>query len=406
MLSPRLSAAETAVLHDTYRHLHRTPELSMQEHRTAEFIERRLDEFGIEHFRCGGTGVVGILRNGDGPIVAFRADTDGLPIAEDTGAEYASTATGTLPDGTVVPVMHGCGHDTHVAAALGAVAAIVRQPEAWSGTIIWLFQPGEETAAGAAAMVADGLWDRVPRPEVVLGQHVIPFVPAGSAAIAVGDAMAMADSLRVTVFGRQSHGSQPQDSIDPIVIGAHMVTRLQTIVSRELPPQSPAVVTCGTFHAGLKENIIPDRAEFTLNIRTLSEETRGRVLAAVTRIVNAEADAAGAPRPSIEELYRFPLLHNDPGHSARVEAALRAELGEDGVMTIPPAMGSEDFGWLAQAIGVPNVYWVFGAYSPETDPDAKPRAMNHSPFFLPEIEPTLGTGVRAAIAAIGAYVAV
>lgn len=401
MLQTTLTAAELDTLHNTYTHLHQNPELSMQEFKTAEFIESRLDELGAEHFRCGGTGVVGILRNGEGPVVAFRADSDGLPIKEDTGAEYASNATGTLADGTVVPVMHGCGHDTHVAAALAAAEQMTKQRDAWSGTVVWLFQPGEETAAGAAAMVADGVWDRAPKPEVVLGQHVIPFCPTGSVALATGTAMAMADSLRITVFGKQSHGSQPQDSIDPIVLGAYMVTRLQTIVSRELSPQAPAVVTCATFHAGLKENIIPDRAEFTLNIRTLSEDTRERVLAGIARIVNAEAAASGAPEPLIEEMYRFPLLHNDVEQSAAVRAALVAELGDAQVQDLPPAMGSEDFGSFAQAIDVPNVYWVFGAYSSSVE--APP--VNHSPYFLPEMEPTLSTGVRAALAAIGSYVA-
>ncbi|WP_025134433.1 amidohydrolase [Leucobacter sp. PH1c] len=401
MLTTHLTAAEREHLHESYRHLHRTPELSMQEHRTAEFIEARLAELGIEHFRCGGTGVVGILRNGDGPVVGFRADTDGLPIQEDTGADYGSTATGTLDDGTVVPVMHGCGHDTHVAAALAAAALLARQPGEWSGTVVWVFQPGEETAAGAAAMVADGIWERAPRPTVVLGQHVFPAAPAGSVALATGPAMAMADALRITVHGKQSHGSQPQDSIDPIVLGAHMVTRLQTIVSRELPPQSPAVVTCGTFHAGLKENIIPAAAEFTLNIRTLGTDIRAHVLGAITRIVNAEAEASGAPRPTIEEIYRFPQLTNDERESEAVRAVLERELGAGNVLRIPPAMGSEDFGTLPDSIGVPGVYWFFGGFAEGTvDPP-----VNHSPHFLPDLEPTLSTGVSAAVAAIGHYLA-
>lgn len=391
-----LPAIEHDAMLETYRHLHRNPELSMQEHRTAEYIEQRLDELSIEHFRCGGTGVVGILRNGDCPVIAFRADTDGLPIQEDTGAEYRSDARGTLADGTDVPVMHGCGHDSHVAAALAAARVMQRERAGWSGTIVWIFQPGEETAEGAAAMVADGLWERAPIPELVLGQHVVSEVPTGSVGIASGTAMAMADSLRVTVWGQQSHGSQPQNGIDPLVLGAHMVVRLQTIVSRELAPQDPAVVTCGTFHAGLKENIIPDRAEFTLNIRTLREDTRDRVLAAITRILNAEAAASNAPAPEIAEMYRFPLLFNDPERATGVRAALATELGEAQVVELPPAMGSEDFGWLADAAGVPNVYWVFGAYPAGT---VSPP-VNHSPFFLPDPEPTLETGVRAAVAAL------
>lgn len=401
MTDTHILESELTELHDTYRHLHRSPELSMQEHRTAEFIESKLDEAGVEHFRCGGTGVVGIMRNGDGPVVAFRADIDGLPIQEDTAADYISEATGELADGAVVPVMHGCGHDTHIASALTAMRVLLREQASWSGTIVWIFQPGEETAAGAAAMVADGLWDRAPKPEIVLGQHVVPQVPTGSVGLASGSAMAMADSLRVTVFGTQSHGSQPQNAVDPVVLGAHMVLRLQTIVSRELSPQEPAVVTCGTFHAGLKENIIPDRAEFTLNIRTLSEDVRGRVLAAITRILNAEAAASRAPAPLIEEIYRFPLLHNDPAHTERVRESLRGELGDGNVQELEASMGSEDFGWLAHGAGVPNVYWVFGGFP--ADETAPP--VNHSPFFLPVMEPTLSTGVRAAVSALRGYLA-
>lgn len=398
MITTTVSPALSENLLATYLHLHAHPELSMQEHETATFIEAELTEIGLEHFRCGGTGVVGIDRNGDGPVVAFRADTDGLPIQEDTGAEYASQATGTLPDGREVPVMHGCGHDTHVAAALGA-ARLMREREAeWSGTIVWIFQPGEETAAGARAMVDDGLWDRAPQPEVIFGQHVFPF-PAGTVRLTPENAMALADSLRVTIYGRQAHGSQPQDSVDPIVLGAHMLTRLQTIASRELSPLDPAVVTCGTFNAGLKENIIPDRAEFTLNIRTLTGEVRHQVLAAVERIVKGEAVVAGAPEPLIEELYTFPRMYNDPSHTERVRQALIGELGAENVAVTPPKMGSEDFGWLGDSIGVPYVFWMFGG----ADPKDPAPAGNHSPHFLPVPEPTLSTGVRAILAGLGAY---
>ena len=400
MLNTTLSAEDTTQMLGIYRHLHANPELSMQEHRTADFIEAELDRLSIERFRCGGTGVVGILRNGDGPVIAYRADIDGLPIAEDTDADYASTATGTLPDGTEVPLMHGCGHDTHITAALMAAQLLTQQKPAWSGTVVFIFQPGEETAAGARAMVEDRLWDRAPRPQVVLGQHVFPFA-AGDVAVTSGSAMALADSLKVTLFGRQSHGSQPQDSVDPIVLGAHIITRLQTITSRELAPLSPAVVTCGTFHAGLKENIIPDRAEFTLNIRTLTEQVRDQVLAAVERIILAEAQASNAPAPRIERLYDFPRLYNDPQQTELVTAALQAELGMQRVHFQQPKMGSEDVGWLGDSIGVPTVYWFFGGF----DPQQQRPPVNHSPHFLPLEDPTLATGVRAALAAIGHYVA-
>ncbi|MCK9868256.1 amidohydrolase [Nocardiopsis dassonvillei] len=395
---PLPAAPDTERMHRIYRHLHSHPELSMREHATADFIAAELDDLGVENFRCGGTGVVGVIRNGQGPVVAFRADTDALPIAEDTGLDYASTATGTLDDGTVVPVMHGCGHDTHVTSLLTAARVLLEGSAAWAGTLVLVFQPGEETAAGARAMVDDGLWERAPRPEVVLGQHVMPLA-AGTVTISHGTAMAMADALRVTLYGKQSHGSQPQSSIDPIVLGAHVITRLQTVVSRELDPRSPAVITSGTFHAGLKENIIPDRAEFTLNIRTFEQPVRETVLAAVRRIIAAEAAASNAPEPLVEEIYTFPRCHNDPAAAGRVEAALRAALGEENVAVGQPVMGSEDFGHLADSIGVPSVYWMFGGF----DLDAGEPPVNHSPYFGPLMEPTLATGTRAAVAGILAY---
>ncbi|MGP4993166.1 amidohydrolase [Glutamicibacter bergerei] len=400
MLSTALTEDETRTLHENYLHLHAHPELSMAEYKTAQYIQERLNELGIENFISGGTGVVGIQRNGDGPVIAFRADSDGLPMKEDTGADYASVDTGVLADGTQVPVMHGCGHDTHVASALSAAQVLARDTENWSGTVLWIFQPGEETAAGARAMLSDGLWQKVPHPQVVLGQHVFPF-QTGSIAVTEGSAMALADSLKVTLYGKQSHGSQPQDSVDPIVLGAHIITRLQTIVSRELHPLSPAVITCGTFHAGLKENIIPDRAEFTLNIRTLTEEVRAQVLAAVTRIINAEAVAANAQAPLIEELYNFPRLYNDPEQTQSVATAFGQEFGASQVRFSPPAMGSEDFGALADALDVPNVFWMFGGF----DLSAGPAPVNHSPHFLPDYIPALDTAVRAALTAIGYYVA-
>jgi amidohydrolase len=382
-------------MHALYRHLHAHPELSMQEHHTAAFLEDHLDRLGIEHFRCGSTGVVGVMRNGDGPVVAFRADIDGLPIAEATGLPYASSARGTLPDGTNVPVMHGCGHDTHATTLLTAVKLLDRAREHWAGTLVLIFQPGEETAAGARAMLADGLWNRAPRPEVVFGQHVMPG-PAGTVTLSHGTAMAMADALKITVYGRQSHGSQPHTSIDPIVLGAHMITRLQTIVSRELNPTAAAVVTIGTFHAGLKENIIPDTAEFTLNIRTFDDDVRHHVLNAVHRIITAESVASSAPEPRIEKLYDFPRCYNDPQAASALQDALARELGTDSVLEGPPLMGSEDFGHLAEAIGAPSVYWTFGGFSP----DRRMLPTNHSPFFAPDEEPTLSTGTRAAVAAV------
>jgi amidohydrolase len=387
---------------ELYKSFHRAPELSSIEHRTAEAIEARLTELGIEHFRSGGTGVVGLLTNGEGPVVGFRADTDGLPIAEATGLDYASTATGTLPDGSEAPTMHGCGHDTHITAALAAAQYLTANRDAWHGTVVLLFQPGEETAWGAKAMVDDGLWDRAPRPEVVLAQHVMPL-EAGKFWLRAGNMASLADSWRITVRGRQAHGSQPEKSLDPIVAAASMVLRLQTIVSRELAPMTPAVVTVGTFHAGLKENIIPETAEFSVNVRTPDEDVRAHVLGSIRRIVAAEAAASGIDEPAIVEINRFPRLFNDAEHTARATAALEAGFGPGSVIAEPLGMGSEDAGWLGDAIGVPVVFWSFGAFPAEAFADGASPAGNHSPHFAPDAELAVVNGTGAALAVLLEY---
>lgn len=387
---------------EIYKDYHRSPELSSTEHRTAEAIEARLTELGIEHFRSGGTGVVGLLANGEGPVVGFRADTDGLPIAEATGLDYASTATGILPDGSKAPTMHGCGHDTHITAALAAAQYLATNREAWHGTVVFLFQPGEETAWGAKAMVDDGLWDRAPRPAVILAQHVMP-AKAGTVSLRPGNMASLADSWRITVRGRQAHGSQPEKSLDPIVAAAAMVLRLQTIVARELAPMTPAVVTVGTFHAGLKENIIPETAEFSVNVRTPDEAVRAHVLNAIRRIVAAEASASGIQEPAIVEINRFPRLFNDAEHTARATAALKAAFGPDSVSAEPLGMGSEDAGWLGDAIGVPVVFWSFGAFPAEAFDDGAAPAGNHSPHFAPDAELAVVNGTGAALAVLLDY---
>ncbi|WP_240690137.1 amidohydrolase [Arthrobacter sp. PAMC25564] len=385
-----------------YKGYHRAPELSSVEHRTAESIEARLAGLGIEHFRSGGTGVVGLLTNGEGPVVGFRADTDGLPIAESTGLDYASTATGTLPDGSEAPTMHGCGHDTHITAALAAAGYLTANRDAWHGTVVFLFQPGEETAWGAKAMVDDGLWDRAPRPEVVLAQHVMP-IEAGKFWLRAGNMASLADSWRITVRGRQAHGSQPEKSLDPIVAAASMVLRLQTIVSRELAPITPAVVTVGTFHAGLKENIIPETAEFSVNVRTPDEDVRTHVLGSIRRIVAAEAAASGIEEPAIVEINRFPRLFNDAEHTSRATAALKAGFGPDAVIEAPLGMGSEDAGWLGDSIGVPVVFWAFGAFPAAAFADGKAPAGNHSPYFAPDAELAVVNGTGAALTVLLEY---
>lgn len=402
-LTTRLRTAVTDSLAEAvadYQQFHRTPELSMAETQTAAAIAEFLTGLGLAPQTFGGTGVVAVIENGEGPVVAYRADTDGLPIAEDTGLDYASHAEGTLPDGTTTPVMHGCGHDTHITVGLYLARFLTEHREAWAGTVVLLFQPGEETAAGAQAMLDDGLWETVVNPEVVYGQHVWPG-RAGDVYVSSGTAMAMSDSLRVTVRGKQAHGSQPENAIDPIVLGAFMITRLQSIVSREISGRDTAVVTVGTFHGGLKENIIPETAIFTLNIRTFDEDVRAVVLDRVHRIVRAEAEASGAPEPLIEPMHSFPRCVNDPDRTAAFVSAAGAELGEDHVHVVPAVTGSEDFGAFGDALGVPYVYWFFGGYSPGVLDGDEPPAGNHSPHFAPDDVPTiLETGLRAALTAV------
>lgn len=384
---------------EIYRDLHAHPELSMQEERTARVITQHLEKLGANPQRCGGTGVVGVVDNGEGPVVAFRADTDGLPVKEDTGLPYASTATGTLPDGAEVPTMHACGHDSHVTSALSMAAHLVANKAVWSGTLVLIFQPGEETAAGSAAMIADGLWEKVPRPDIVLGQHV-SNLPEGHIQTRPGHAMALADSWKVTVHGQGAHGSRPHDSIDPIAQAAYMITRLQSVVSRELDPTTPAVVTVGTISGGLKENVIAAEAEFTLNIRTVAEDSRELVLSRVRRVLEAEAAASGAPTPTVEELYRFPRCYNDPAATPGVVDALCAEFGPDAVQgDAPRRMGSEDVGRFGDDLGVPMVFWWFGGHDPSCFENGTP-AGGHSPFFAPEDTRVVRAGSRAAISAV------
>lgn len=395
-----------------YKDVHAHPELSMQETRTAGLAADRLRAAGYEVTTdVGNTGVVGLLRNGDGPTVMLRADMDALPVEEATGVPYASKVTATDPEGKTVPVMHACGHDMHVAWLAGATALMANAREAWHGTLMAVFQPAEETAAGAQAMIDDGLFKRFPKPDVVLGQHVM-VGPAGMLGGRSGAITSAADSLQIRLFGRGAHGSMPQASIDPVVMAAAVVLRLQTIVSREVAAAESAVVTVGALQAGTKENVIPDEAIIKLNVRTFDEGVRKRVLAAIERIVNAEAAASGAPKPpEITPLDRYPLAVNDAAASKRVAEAFRQYFSPERVHETGPASASEDFGSFGSEWGVPSVFWFMGG----TDPDvyAKAKAANrvnelptnHNPRFLPVIHPTLETGVEALVVAARTWLA-
>src|SRR3954467_11973444 len=383
-------------LEDLYRDVHSHPELSMQEHRTAGKAAERLEAAGYDvTSEVGGTGVVGALSNGDGPTGMLRADMDALPGKEATGLEYASTATATDPAGDEVPVMHACGHDMHVAWLAGAAALLAGCRDAWKGTVLAVFQPAEETAQGARAMIDDGLLDRFPKPEVILGQHVMP-APAGAIGYRAGTTQAAADSLDVRLFGRGAHGSMPESSVDPVVMAAATVLRLQTIVSREIAANQAAVVTIGALQSGTKDNVIPEEALLKLNVRTFDEQVRTHVLDAIKRIVEAEATASGAPRPpEITMTEHYPLTVNDPERTARVAAALRGEFGDDRVRELSaPVSASEDFGSFGMEWGVPSVFWYVGGTDPaayrlaeQAGRVAQDVPTNHNAKFAPVIHP-------------------
>ncbi len=396
--------AMTPELEDLYRDIHAHPELSMRERRTAGLSAGRLRDAGFDVTEgVGGTGVVGLLANGEGPTVMLRADMDALPIREATGLPYASRVTAT--DGT--PVMHACGHDMHVTWLAGTTALLARARDAWHGTVLAVFQPAEETAQGAQAMIDDGLFERFPKPAVIFGQHVMPAA-AGEIGYRTGTTQAAADSLQVRLFGRGAHGSMPESSVDPVVMAAATVLRLQTIVSRELAAAESAVVTVGALQAGTKDNVIPDDALLKINIRSFDEDVRRRVLNAIERIVQAEAAASGAPRPpEITTTEHYPLTVNDPGWTRRVAAALRGRFGDGRVHELAaPVSASEDFGSFGTGWGVPSVFWYVGGTAPATYRAAEQAGRvaediptNHNPAFAPVIDPTLETGVAAMVTA-------
>ena len=397
---------------DLYRDVHQHPELSHQETRTAGLVAERLRAAGFEvHEKVGGTGVVGVLRNGDGATVLLRADMDALPVREATGLPYASEVTGTDADGNEVPVMHACGHDMHVACLAGAAQVLADGRDHWHGTLIALFQPAEEVGDGARRMVEDGLSSLVPTPQVALAQHVMPE-PAGQLITHVGAALSAADSMRITLHGRGAHGSMPQAAVDPVVLAAMIVVRLQTVVAREVAPGETAVLTVGSVQAGTKSNVIPDRAVLQLNVRTFSDATRRTVLAAIERIVRAECEASGCPKePEFELFDRFPLTENDPATTDRVAAAFADAFG---ARAAPGGQqsASEDFSDIPTALGVPYTYWFIGGIDADVYAAAERAGriaqdipVNHSASFAPVLQPTLDTGTQALVVAALAWLA-
>lgn len=396
-------------LETIYQDLHSHPELSMQEIRTAGIAADYLAAYGFEVSRgVGGTGVVGILRNGSGSTVMLRADMDALPVAEATGLPYASTVKARDEDGNEVGVSHVCGHDLHVTWLMGTARLLSEHRAIWKGTVLAVFQPGEEVGRGAQGMMDDGMAERFPRPDIILGQHVM-VGQAGTVGYRSGTILSAGDSMKIKLFGRGAHGSMPQNSIDPVIMAASTVLRLQTIVSREIGPLDSAVLTVGALQAGTKENIISDEATLKLNIRTYDEDVREHVLSAVKRICCAECAASNAPRnPEFTTLNSYPLTENDAAATTRVAAAFHALLGERAYKT-GPASASEDFSIFGRQWGVPYVFWIVGGTDAQTYLEAKAKKQinaipaNHSPMYAPTLHPTLKTGLQAMLTAASAW---
>ncbi|MET7994102.1 amidohydrolase [Amycolatopsis sp. NPDC005232] len=400
-------AAALPGLEALYVDFHRHPELAFAETRTAAELARRLEADGFEvHPGVGRTGVVGVLRNGEGPTVMLRADIDALPVEEKTGLEYASTARGVDESGNDVPVMHACGHDMHATWLSGAASLLAAARQDWSGTLLVVFQPAEEGNGGASEMIADGLFDLAGRPDVVFGQHLVPG-PAGWVLTRPGVLMAASDTLRITLHGRGGHGSRPETTVDPAVMAASVVLKLQTVVSREVAATEPAVVTVGSLHVGSVGNVIADDAVLEVNTRAFGDGVLLRLRAAIERIVNAEAVGANAPKPpTIELLNSYPATSNDETASDQLTEVFRGHFDEGTVLPAPLVTGSEDFGEFGAAAGVPSVFWLVGGLEPQEVITAMTEGRfesdipsNHSPRFAPILHPTLRAGVETLVVA-------
>jgi amidohydrolase len=412
-LMPVLATAQTnqlkeqleLVLPDAYAlylDLHQHPELSSHETRTAALLARRLRQLGYEVTEnVGGTGVVGIMKNGSGPTVMLRTELDALPVEELTGLPYASKIRTKDDSGRDVPVMHACGHDLHMSSWWGTAAIMARTKDTWHGTLMLIAQPAEETISGAKRMVEDGLFTRFPKPDVGIALHDTNDMPVGQVGITPEYTWANADSLRITVYGKGGHGALPETTVDPIVIAASIVVRIQSIVSREIRTGEAAVITVGYFQAGTKNNIIPDQAQMELTVRSYKPEIRKHLLTAIERIANGEAEAGGAEKmPLIEKYESASAVYNDPILSRHFAATLETALGKSNVVVQPPAIVSEDYSVFVEQ-GVPSFFFRLGVADPEKLRQAKAAGKelpsNHSPLFAPVAEPALRTGITAEV---------
>ena len=392
-------------LQTLYQDIHRNPELAFQEVQTAAKLAARLKALGYEVTTgVGRTGIVGLLRNGAGPTIMLRTELDALPVAEKTGASFASTVVTKNLAGATVPVMHACGHDLHMTAWIGTARWMAEHRQQWHGTLMLVGQPAEESTSGADAMLNDGLFTRFPKPDSVIGLHDDDSMPAGTIGFHAGPFRAISVSPTLTLYGRGGHGAMPFNTIDPVVMAARTVMSLQTIVSRENNPMDPVVLTIGSIHGGTQANVIPDEVTLGLNIRTYSDETQTRVLAAVMRIAKAEAAAAGTPRePTMTMAESGHVVVNDPALTRRVAAALQKAMGTQQVIEMPAKMTSEDFAEFGRA-GVPALLLHVGAVNPAKLAESRrtgiPVPAPHSPEWLPDLEPTLKAAIRGETVAL------
>jgi len=385
-----------------YLDLHEHPELSGHETRTAEIMAGKLRALGYEVTEhVGGTGVVAILKNGAGPVVMLRTELDALPVTEETGLPYASKVTAKDDSGRSVGVMHACGHDVHMATLFGTAAIMARTKDTWHGTLMLVGQPAEEVIRGAKAMVDDGLFTKFPRPDVGVALHDENGIAVGQVGVTPGYSKAAADSLRITVYGKGGHGARPESTIDPVVMAASIVVRLQSIISREIHPGDAAVITVGYIQAGTKNNIISDHAEMGLTVRSYTPEVRQHLLAAIERVAKAEAMASGADKmPTVEHYESTGAVYNDTKLTQHEEAVLASVVGKNNVVHEPPLMTSEDWAVYVEQ-GIPGFYYTLGVADPQKLAAAhashKELPSNHSPLFAPVYQPALHTGIATEV---------
>ena len=393
-----------------YRELHAAPELSLHETATAARIAKELRDAGLEVTeKLGGNGLVGVLRNGDGPVIMVRTDLDALPVKEQTGLPFASTRLVRDDLGREVNVMHACGHDIHMACFIGTARALVKLRDRWSGTLVMIGQPAEERVLGARLMLRAGLFEKFPRPDKALALHCASDMAHGTVGIVEGYALANVDSVEIVVKGVGGHGSMPHLCKDPVLLAAQIVVALQGIVSREVKPGDPAVVTVGTIHGGTKSNIIPDEVRLQLTLRSYRTETRHHLIDSIRRIVKAQAASAGLPAEKMPEVIvpddQSPALYNQPALCAAIRTSIGSVLGPENVLTREPVMGAEDFAeYGLTREKVPLCMFWLGTQPPAEVADAKARGTHlpslHSPHFKPTAEPTIETGVKAMTTAV------